>query len=118
MSEMKQPEEIVAQVCDAILDKFVERAAGPMRRAADAVYEDLLHSVQDHLKDNASWNLSQDIARCRRVEIEGILLRDKNRDLMACLQEIADMPEADMGFNPLTMQRLARAALDKAGVAP
>ena len=36
-----------------------------IRRAADDFYERLLYTVQDHLRDNAEWNLHSDIASAR-----------------------------------------------------
>lgn len=82
------PEDMVAKACDAILDKFVERAARPMRKAAEAVYEDLLYSVQDHLKDNARWNLANTIERCRRVEMDNIRLRQEHDEAVSRLRGV------------------------------
>ena len=67
-----------AEVADAIgptLDRFVLASAPMLRDCAEAVYEQLLYSVQDYLKANAEWNIGAEIDRCRKIEIENIELR-------------------------------------------
>ena len=67
-----------AEVAEAIgptLDRFVLASAPMLRDCAEAVYEQLLYSVQDYLKANAEWNIGNEIDRCRKIEIENIELR-------------------------------------------
>ena len=72
------PPQNSAEVAEAIgptLDLFVLASAPMLRDCAEAVYEQLLYSVQDYLKANAEWNIGNEIDRCRKIEIENIKLR-------------------------------------------
>jgi len=72
------PPQNSAEVAEAIgptLDRFVLASAPMLRDCAEAVYEQLLYSVQDYLKANAEWNIGNEIDRCRKIEIENIELR-------------------------------------------
>lgn len=64
------------------LDAFVVAAKPRLRLCAEAVYEELLHSVQDYLRDNAQWNIGTELDRCRRTEAENRDLRAVQSDLL------------------------------------
>ncbi len=64
---------------DELLTVFLAKAEPVTRKLADEVYERFLYSVQDYLRDNAAWNLSVEIDRCRRVEAENRTLSEEVR---------------------------------------
>lgn len=64
---------------DELLTVFLAKAEPVTRKLADEVYERFLYSVQDYLRDNAAWNLSVEIDRCRRVEAENRTLSETVR---------------------------------------
>lgn len=83
LAEAATAEETVAKACDALLDDFVKRAEKSMRKVSEAVYEELLYMVQDYLKQNAHWNLANDIERCNRIERESLALKAEIEALRA-----------------------------------
>lgn len=97
--DLPPAERIVSEACDAVLDQFVRKSEARIRKFTDAVYEDLLISVQEYLKENANWNLAQEIDRCRRTETENYRLREQNDDLVTALQIISRSRLAGYGLN-------------------
>ena len=87
--------EDLAETVGPTLDAFVSGAAPHLRKCAEAVYEELLYSVQDYLRENAEWNIGGEIERCRKTEAE-------NRDLRAQLEPFA-------GYNPAALAALVEA---------
>lgn len=83
---VEAPDAIVAAACDELLDRFVRQSERHLRKVGDALYEDLLISVQSHLKSNANWNLANEIERCRRVEAENRALTEQRDELVRSLQ--------------------------------
>ena len=82
-----------ADVVDAIgptLDLFVKQATPFVQKVADEVYERLLYSVQDYLKENAEWNIGGEIERCRKIEAENRKLKSVNAELMEACQAVAE----------------------------
>jgi len=80
------PESFV-QAIRPTLDAFTTAAEKECRQAAESIYEYLLGMVQDYLRENAEWNLGEEVRRCRRIEIENINLREANAKLLEALEE-------------------------------
>lgn len=73
-----------ADVADAIgptLGLFVKQAAPVVQKVADEVYERLLFSVQDYLKENAEWNIGGEIERCTKIKAENVQIQANLADL-------------------------------------
>lgn len=105
----------------------VEAAVEPhVRKATDDIYERVMETVQDYLRDNAEWNIRTQIDTAER---EARTLRAKNAELKdqfdACyfallgLKPILDTAESNASGNPeweFVSARVtsARAAMAKA----
>lgn len=87
MSGVTHTPEAFAQAIRPTLDAFTLAAEKECRQAAESIYERLLGMVQDYLRENAEWNLGEEVRRCRRVEIENINLREANAALLKALEE-------------------------------
>ena len=101
MSNPQNSEE-VAKAIGPTLNLFVKQSAPAIQRATDDIYERLLYSVQDYLRDNAEWNLGAEIDRCRKIEAENRDLRERQWKLLATLECMCDAYElvcADSGMN-------------------
>lgn len=120
--------ESVAEAIRPTLDAFTVAADPYCRKAAEDIYERLLGMTQDYLRENAEWNIGEDIRRCRRIELDNLKLRERNRDLAEALKEIlgplnvcsdnANVRDDEILPVDMTMGELrrARAALQKAGL--
>ena len=76
----------VAEAIRPTLDAFAAKAESTCRKVAEQIYEELLYSVQDYLRENAEWNIGQEIARCRAIEHDNFQLRHINQKLLEGLQ--------------------------------
>lgn len=116
MTHTPQNSAEVAVAIRPTLDQFVIGAIPAARKVADEVYEHLLYSVQDYLRENAEWNLGGEIDRCRAIEADSRALREVNSCLLEalerCLNFIANT-EGEMGES-LECGDLARAAIARA----
>lgn len=92
---------------DELLTVFLAKAEPTTRKLADEVYERFLYSVQEYLRDNAAWNLSNEIDRCRRVEAG-------NRAMSKALTIITEMDGDQPARSAWDMVRIARSALGDA----
>jgi hypothetical protein len=55
---------------DRICAAMVKRAPDAIRKASEALYEQMLYDVQDYLRENVSFNLASELASAkRRAEI-------------------------------------------------
>jgi hypothetical protein len=77
----------VAAAIGPTLDQFVKQAAPAVQRVADDIYERLLYSVQDYLKENAEWNVGGEIERCRKIEADNRELRTAQSDALAVMMQ-------------------------------
>lgn len=89
------PETIDAAIAPT-LDAFVASAAPSLRACAEAVYEQLLYSVQDYLRDNAQWNIGAELERCRKIEAENRSLRE----MQAVMLDLAYQYLSDLRHPP------------------
>jgi hypothetical protein len=80
--------ESITEAISPVLDAFVVAAEPKLKKAAEDFYEHFLSSVEMYLRDNAQWNISEDIRRCRKIELESLKLREQNRELLEALQPI------------------------------
>ena len=94
MSTVLENSDTVAEAIRPTLDKFAAAAAPYLKNAAEQLYENLLYSVQDYLRDNAEWNIGEEIARCRRIELYNVQLHQSNADLLAAAQLALSVAES------------------------
>lgn len=80
-----------AELIRPTLDKFVAGAEPYLRKVSEELYEKLLWSVQDYLRENGEWNIGQEIERCRRIEHQNTQLRIQNSELLTALRGLADI---------------------------
>ena len=93
----------VAAAIGPTLELFVKQAAPAVQKVADEVYERLLYSVQDYLKENAEWNIGGEIERCRKIEAENRELRAMQAELAEALKTLgALMAEDEEANDPST----------------
>lgn len=104
-SELVEPkaEEIVANACDTLLAEFVTKAEPHIRKAVDQIYAGLLYSVQDYLRDNANWNLAQQLESAKRTFRENYELRDNAKLAAARIEaleaEVARLSKPEWFYN-------------------
>lgn len=84
---------IVASVCDPIIDQFMANVQPTLKRLTDGVYCNLLDAMQDYLKDNAHWNLSNEIERVWRIDLQNENLKKQVNSLEDLLQRCAEFIE-------------------------
>lgn len=82
--------ESIADAIRPTLDAFTRGAAPYLKRITDELYEQLLNSTQDYLRENGEWNIGQEIDRCRRVDAENQRLRAVNAELLTELRDAAE----------------------------
>ena len=80
--------ETVAEAIRPTLDVFTAKAEPACRKVVEDIYETLLNTVQDYLRENAEWNIGAEIARCRKIEHENTFLRVQNIELLAALSAL------------------------------
>lgn len=51
---------------DRICAAMVKRAPDAIRKASEALYEQMLYDVQDYLRENVSFNLASELASAKR----------------------------------------------------
>ena len=51
---------------DKICAAMIKRAPDAIRKASEALYEQMLYDVQDYLRDNVEFNLSSDLAMAKK----------------------------------------------------
>ena len=78
-----------------------------VKAATDCIYEEIMLTVQDYLRDNAEYNIGQQIATADReaAYARGKLIdmtadRDRLRAAMMALKPILDSAESDASGNP------------------
>ena len=107
--------ESITQAISPVLDAFVVAAEPKLKKAAEDFYEHFLSSVEMYLRDNVQWNISEDIRRCRKIELESLKLREQNRELLDALQLLTDnIVTAFPAVANLGPVQQARAAIAKA----
>lgn len=92
-----------AELIRPTLDKFVAGAEPFLRKVSEELYEKLLWSVQDYLRENSEWNIGQEIERCRRIEHENTQLRMIKADMLTAMrgvQDILNRAESNASGNP------------------
>ncbi|CAB4157351.1 hypothetical protein UFOVP679_17 [uncultured Caudovirales phage] len=72
LGELEPWEDGAERICEAML----ARAPIAIRRAAENLYEALLFDVQDYLRENVHYNLSAELARAKREEVDAKAERD------------------------------------------
>lgn len=87
--EQELTADTVAELVRPTLDKFVASAEPYVRKVSEGLYEKLLWSVQDYLRENGEWNIGQEIERCRRTERENADLRSQLSELRKALAKAA-----------------------------
>ncbi len=75
--QSKGSEEIVSAACDVLLEQIATKMEPKIRKAADALYADMLDNVQTYLIENANWNLSGEIRRNWQTTLENRELTQK-----------------------------------------
>ena len=86
MSELVEWKTAAANICDAMQ----ERATQVATRASEDLYEHMMMSVQDYLRSNVRFNLSEEL---RRVSAECARLRASNAGLLAGAKLALDLAE-------------------------
>lgn len=80
--------ETIAEAIRPTLDVFVVKAEPACRKVAETIYETLLDTVQDYLRENAEWNIGAEIDRCRKIEHDNTWLRGRNAELERALESL------------------------------
>lgn len=108
---------------DRICAAMVKRAPDAIRRASEALYEQMLYDVQDYLRENVEFNLSSELAsakhRAKCAEAESAALRsalDSQEGAMILLQLgiRAGDPQSELLLRVSDALRNCRAALSRA----
>jgi len=81
----------VAAAIRPTLDQFVSKAEPFCRKVAEEIYEQLLYTTQDYLRDNAEWNIGAEIDRCRKIEHDNTQLRIRNQEVEQALAGLTDI---------------------------
>jgi hypothetical protein len=95
--------ESVAELIRPTLDAFVSKADPFIRKVTEEIYEQLLYTVQDYLRENGEWNIGQEIERCRQIERDNTQLRLRNNDVENALRGltgILNTAESNASGNP------------------
>ena len=80
--EFRHTEESFAEATRPVLEAFVKAADPYLKKVADEVYERLLYGVQEHLIQNADWNLAWEIRRAQEVDGRNAKLSADNAGLL------------------------------------
>lgn len=107
--------EQVAEAIGPTLAMFVQKAEPSIRKASEELYEQLLYSVQDYLRENAEWNLGAEIDRCRAIERDNVQLMLRNEELIdLAYQYLSDLRHPPHGDSLQRRIERAEAVLAKA----
>ena len=105
---------------EAICAAMVKRAPDAIRRASEALYEQMLYDVQDYLRENVEFNLSSELAsakhRAKCAEAESAVLRsalDSQDGAMILLRRAIQVgdPQSELLLRVSDALRDCRAAL-------
>ncbi len=89
-----QSADAVAELIRPTLDKFVAGAEPYLRKVTEDLYEQLLNTTQDYLRENGEWNIGQEITRCRQIERDNMQLRIRNDALTNAVRLLEGANEA------------------------
>lgn len=88
----------VAELIRPTLDKFVSQAEPFLAKVSEELYEHLLYTVQDYLRENAEWNIGQEIERCRKIEHDNTQLRIAQADMMLAMSGVMPVLATAEGY--------------------
>lgn len=69
------------------LDAFVEGCGPYLKKVTDEIYEQLLNSAQDYIRENGEWNLGAEIDRCRKIEADNRWLRVRHNEMILAVED-------------------------------
>lgn len=79
---------------DAITARMLETAEGTLKKASEAVYENMLYDVQSYLRENIDFNLKSELDRARSQELEAKAALNAMRGVLRqCQKALAVMVE-------------------------
>lgn len=114
MSDERHTPESVAEAIRPTLDAFTVAADPYCRKVAEDIYDRLLGMTQDYLRENAEWNIGEDVRRCRKIELDNLNLRETNAALLSALEAVEVARNSDSRDDWIRATRLSDAAISRA----
>lgn len=113
MTDAQHTPESIAEAIRPTLDAFTIAADPYCRKAAEDIYERLLCMTQDYLRENAEWNIGDDIRRCRKIELDNLSLRETNAALLAALEAVEVARNSDKRSDWVRATKLSDTAISR-----
>lgn len=112
-------------VGDEVVAAILEKLKPALRKASEAIYEDLLYTAQDYLIDNVRWNIRSQIdAAERQAQNDRIRARETAEVLRTVREYVDDVTTGGLvSANGVDLKNLAKddikiidAAIQRAGL--
>jgi hypothetical protein len=79
------------EAADAICSRMLTNADGVLRKASEAVYENMLYDLQAYLRENVDFNLKSELERARSQEAEAKAATAAAREVLSQCQKALAM---------------------------
>lgn len=88
-------EKRVADACDPFISEIEKRLEPILKRACDQIYERIYDDVHVFLRDNAHWNLANELRRVDGADRRNAELEAENARLREALDRLITLTSAD-----------------------